>query len=195
MTSLEELQKALDKFPWVCCREGGQECDNTKLVEWVENFEGLFASFRAGLEAKDFEFEKLNDEFASYKGQVLQAMEMKDEKIQKFKAKERSLRKPEFLEKLAELEHEQWRDLMKHLFDKGLISLGHYDTFRIQQMMQQPYHRLEEWQKESDRVFARKVLKVFDGTNPKTQDALSDKDNEKGIFSEKGTLTGKEAKT
>ena len=65
------------------------------------------------------------------------------------------------LEKLAELEHDQWIELMQNLFDQNLIHLGKYDSFRMKQLMKTPYDKLEEYQKESDRVFARKVLSVF----------------------------------
>jgi hypothetical protein len=70
----------------------------------------------------------------------------------------------ELIEKLAELEHEQWMDYTKYLsqnIPKGLD----YEDAPIYEWIDRwkkswvPYKDLSEKQKEKDRVYARKVMK------------------------------------
>lgn len=71
------------------------------------------------------------------------------------------LENPELREMIAEQEHEQWTDLMRYLLRKGLVKYRKPELTRIKQLMRTPYNKLTEKEKESDRKFARKVLKVF----------------------------------
>ena len=71
------------------------------------------------------------------------------------------LESPELYEMIAEQEHEQWTDLMRHLYLKGLVKRGKPEALRMKRLMKIPYNKLSEKEKESDRKFARKVLKVI----------------------------------
>jgi len=66
-----------------------------------------------------------------------------------------------WIEKLAELEHQQWIELMQHLFDQKLIRLVSGDLQNLKRLMKLPYSKLTEYEKEKDRVFARKVLQTL----------------------------------
>ena len=66
-----------------------------------------------------------------------------------------------WIEKLAELEHQQWIELMQHLFDQNLIRLVSADVQNLKRLMKLPYSKLTEYEKEKDRVFARKVLQTL----------------------------------
>lgn len=66
--------------------------------------------------------------------------------------------KDKLLEKLAELEHIQWAHWTKYMLNK--INEG--DTKSVKRWKKQittPYFKLSEAEKESDRMWARKVLK------------------------------------
>lgn len=66
----------------------------------------------------------------------------------------------ELLEKLAELEHIQWSSWVDY-------ELNHLTTANILRWNEQritPYKDLSERDKEKDRIWARKVLKVLKGT-------------------------------
>jgi len=69
----------------------------------------------------------------------------------------------ELLEKLAAVEHEQWSEWIRHMESLKVIV-----DVPIREMWLKlaciPYGKLTETGKESDRKFARKVLKVFDET-------------------------------
>jgi len=66
----------------------------------------------------------------------------------------------EILEKLAELEHEQWSHIIKYLLEQGCITLTRYQSFNYKQLANTPYSKLSEGQKDSDREWARKVLAI-----------------------------------
>jgi hypothetical protein len=63
----------------------------------------------------------------------------------------------ELLEKLSSLEHDQWIELIKYLINMGQLQSPykeHCEKLFIS------YNQLTEKQKESDRIFARKVLEL-----------------------------------
>jgi len=64
------------------------------------------------------------------------------------------------IEKLAELEHEQWAHWTKYMLD----NLSDENIVRWKQQIETPYEELSEKEKESDRKWACKVLKIMDGT-------------------------------
>jgi len=68
----------------------------------------------------------------------------------------------EILEKLAELEHEQWAHIIKYLLEQGCITLARYQSFNYKQLANTPYSKLSESQKESDREWARKVWAIVE---------------------------------
>ena len=85
-------------------------------------------------------------------------------------AKERSLRKlledPVLLEKLASLEHQQWSMLMAYvksvsIEEKDIVEQLQSKWQEWRELANTPYAQLTEKQKESDRMFARDVLRVF----------------------------------
>ena len=61
------------------------------------------------------------------------------------------------LEKLAELEHEQWVEWSKALVIDETISKGRIDRWKSYWV---PYNDLADHVKEHDRVWARKVLGI-----------------------------------
>jgi len=91
-----------------------------------------------------------------------------------------SKQKDELIEKLAELEHEQWIEWSKNiapelgeLRDAVVISKLHNDVLalRITERLQRwnsfwvPYDKLNEKTKEQDRKWARKVLQIVKELN------------------------------
>jgi len=70
----------------------------------------------------------------------------------------------ELLEKLAALEHEQWAHWTKYMLNR----LGYHannsnpNIRRWFNQIQTPYDELSEKEKESDREWARKVLKIME---------------------------------
>jgi hypothetical protein len=71
-------------------------------------------------------------------------------------AEKQKLQSSELLEKLAELEHEQWWKWSEKLKRDEPIS---EQTVKRWQHYWKPYSELTEIEKEQDRVWARKVLK------------------------------------
>lgn len=61
------------------------------------------------------------------------------------------------LEQLAELEHIQWSHWTKYMLD----NLTPENIERWRRQIDTPYGELSEKEKESDRVWARKVLEVI----------------------------------
>ena len=64
------------------------------------------------------------------------------------------------IEKLAELEHEQWCQWSKNLVEKEKLSKERIDRWA---KLWVPYSELSEEMKESDRIWARKALRIFLG--------------------------------
>lgn len=60
-------------------------------------------------------------------------------------------------EKLAELEHEQWAHWTKYMLD----NLTPENITRWKKQIETPYAELTEKEKESDRVWAKKVIEVI----------------------------------
>jgi len=68
----------------------------------------------------------------------------------------------EIIEKLAELEHEQWMSWSKNLAQKEKLS---GDCMTRWEKLWTPYSNLTEKQKEQDREWARKTLRLFNSIN------------------------------
>jgi hypothetical protein len=76
-------------------------------------------------------------------------------------------KRAKLLEKLAELEHEQWIVLAKYIIEKFSTFHAHdwvsvQNEFKRWQSLFIPYSELTEEQKNSDREFAVKVLEVIE---------------------------------
>ena len=69
---------------------------------------------------------------------------------------------PQVLEKLAELEHNQWIHLIKYLWRKNYLKKLGLPMERYKQLTKTPYSRLREHEKDSDREWAKKVLAVLE---------------------------------
>ncbi len=66
--------------------------------------------------------------------------------------------KKDFIEELADLEHQQWSHWTKYF-------LSNFDKQNVERWSAQikiPYKMLSEKEKESDRIWARKVVKLID---------------------------------
>ena len=66
----------------------------------------------------------------------------------------------ELIEQLAELEHDQWMTWAKSLMEKEDLSPDRVKRWNDECMM--PYGDLSEEMKEYDRVWARKMVTVYD---------------------------------
>ena len=66
------------------------------------------------------------------------------------------------LEEIAELEHEQWSHIIWYLNKEHMLSLGKWMSAYYLTLIKKPYSELSEAKKESDREWARKVLKIVD---------------------------------
>jgi len=60
-------------------------------------------------------------------------------------------------EELAELEHEQWAHWTRYMLD----NLTHQNKIRWAVQLATPYSQLSEKEKDSDRIWADKVLEIF----------------------------------
>ena len=67
--------------------------------------------------------------------------------------------KAELVEKLADLEHEQWMKWSDDISKKEKLTEERYWRWR---RLWVPYEELTEEQKDQDRVWARKVLQLFE---------------------------------
>ena len=67
-------------------------------------------------------------------------------------------KKDSLLEQLAKLEHDQWMEWSKDLAAKENISKERKDRWK---KLWIPYAELSEKEKEQDRVYARKILKLI----------------------------------
>ena len=63
----------------------------------------------------------------------------------------------ELLEKLADLEHQQWIHWTKYMLD----NMSDENINRWKKQIETPYSELSEKEKESDREWAEKVLKII----------------------------------
>ena len=68
--------------------------------------------------------------------------------------------KMELIEKLAELEHQQWWDWAKNILETEDITEERVKRWKENSF--KPYKDLSEEQKDMDREWARKVLKIVD---------------------------------
>ena len=64
------------------------------------------------------------------------------------------------LEKLADLEHKQWAHWTKYMLE----NMTKENIVRWKKQINTPYFKLSEKEKESDRVWARKVIKIINET-------------------------------
>jgi len=74
--------------------------------------------------------------------------------------------KTPLLEKLAALEHEQWKHLMTYIYSisihgKTTVEQTNQTWNRWKVLANTPYERLMETEKASDRIFAREVLELL----------------------------------
>ena len=69
----------------------------------------------------------------------------------------------ELIEKLATLEHEQWAHWTKYMLAKlqRFPDTSNPDARKWWKQIRTPYKDLSEKEKESDRVWARKVLEII----------------------------------
>jgi len=83
-------------------------------------------------------------------------LEATDERMEKLECRLGQIRKPEFLEKLADIEHRQWSHWTKYLCENGYMT----HKPKVLEWLKQaktPYKELSEEDKEKDRRFARCV--------------------------------------
>ena len=66
-------------------------------------------------------------------------------------------KKKDIIEELAELEHDQWAHWTKYMLD----NLTEDDKKRWKKQIDTPYPKLSEKEKDSDREWANKVLKII----------------------------------
>lgn len=65
----------------------------------------------------------------------------------------------ELIEKLAEIEHNQWVEWSQELFkSEKRLSFARIERWKL---LWKPYSELTEEQKEQDRIYARKVLSAM----------------------------------
>lgn len=65
--------------------------------------------------------------------------------------------KDKLIEKLSELEHEQWSHWTKYMLD----NLTQKNIEKWKKQINTPYAELSEEEKESDRIWARKTIKTI----------------------------------
>lgn len=73
-----------------------------------------------------------------------------------------SKQKTELIEKLSELEHEQWMRWSQAIASRESISNERFERWKL---LWKEYKELTEEEKEQDRVWARKVLWIFEELN------------------------------
>ncbi len=66
-------------------------------------------------------------------------------------------KKKDIIEELAELEHDQWAHWTKYMLD----NLTEDDKKRWKKQIDTPYPKLSEKEKDSDREWAKKALKII----------------------------------
>jgi hypothetical protein len=74
--------------------------------------------------------------------------------------KHRTLKDKKIIEKLANLEHQQWIHWTKYLIKNS----NKQNILRWKKQIKTPYSKLSEKEKESDREWARKVLNLIKST-------------------------------
>jgi len=90
-----------------------------------------------------------------------QAYEMVEKERDNAELRLSEIRKPDFLEKLAALGHEQLAHWVTH--EDDITKQGFESWQRWLKQAQTPYEQLSNEEKEYDREWARKVLKLLDG--------------------------------
>lgn len=71
------------------------------------------------------------------------------------------LNDPALLELLADLEHKQWSHLIKYLWSKNYLKKLGLPMERYRQLVKTPYSSLREHEKDSDKEWAKKVLRIL----------------------------------
>lgn len=79
------------------------------------------------------------------------------------------------IEKLAELEHDQWVEWSKNLVEKETLSPNRVTRWSLYWV---PYSQLPEKVKEQDRVWARKALNLISSFYPKKEQIIDEEDIE-----------------
>lgn len=158
---LENVRAGAD----IVINENLKECKNTitKLESEKAELEKENGELLADLDSENLEeVEEDKDDLICRR--VQQAVEKRDAEMIK------AVTNPEFLENLAELEHEQWVAWSKSLCEQVLSNLGEEVTGRKMFERHQrwlslwkPYDNLSDEIKEQDRIWARKVLKLLKG--------------------------------
>lgn len=74
------------------------------------------------------------------------------------------MNKSEVIEKLSDLEHQQWMEWAKNISSKEKLSKERLDRWK---KLYIPYRELSEEDKEQDRVWARKVYNILRDLNKK----------------------------
>lgn len=75
---------------------------------------------------------------------------------------QRNVREFDLVERLAAVEHQQWSDLMKYLLDNVEFFQSLEKVTNWVRLMRTPYSELSDKEKESDRLFARRVINALE---------------------------------
>ena len=100
-------------------------------------------------------------------GEALDALEKEERSVKESSGKwfTTSLNEDDLIESLAELEHEQWAHWARYMLKN--LDLSHITHWERQIIT--PYSELSEKEKESDRVWARKMLEVIRAAKTKDE--------------------------
>lgn len=128
--------------------------DLKKQLSELEEFN--FADWLKRIKDKD-EKKKFEDKISDIKRQV----DSIDQAL--FQNKEASLKKDDLLEELSDLEHEQWAHWTKYM----LKNLNDKDIEQWKRQIKTKYEDLSEKEKDGDREWANKVLKILKKHNVK----------------------------
>lgn len=94
---------------------------------------------------------EVDEEWEEEADRLMEEREMKELDIER-----------DIIERLAELEHEQWIKWSKSIVENENISLDRLERWK---KLWIPYKELSEEMKEHDRVWARKVLNIIEKDN------------------------------
>lgn len=131
-------------------------------LEWGDYTQGLFFDLPLGrlyitdIQARDF----LTDCIDRHQRQMASLLEIRDclEEHIEAESKEDVLQMGGLLEKVAELEHEQWAHWTRYMLDN--LTPENIERWRGQ--VDTSYAELSEKEKDSDREWAGKVLEIID---------------------------------